>query len=73
MGFYYLLILFIGVVLLVVGTFKWMVSRSIKKVIFLLILGLLLIASSVFLLTPGSSDFIYNLMHKINEALIQKD
>jgi hypothetical protein len=63
MGFYYLLILFIGVVLLVVGTFKWVVSRSEKKVLYLFVFGILMIATSLFLLTPGSSDFIYNLMH----------
>lgn len=63
MGFYYLLILFIGVVLLIVGTFKWVVSRLVKKGLFLFVFGMLLIAMSLFLLTPGSSDFIYNLMH----------
>jgi multisubunit Na+/H+ antiporter MnhG subunit len=63
MGFYYLLILFIGVVLLVVGTFKWVVSRSVKNVIYLFVFGILLIAISLFLLTPVSSDIIYNIMH----------
>ncbi|MEH6908628.1 hypothetical protein V7008_23570 [Neobacillus drentensis] len=63
MGFYYLLILFIGVVLLVVGIFKWVVSRSVKTVLYLFVFGMLLIATSLFLLTPGSSDFIYNIIH----------
>jgi uncharacterized membrane protein HdeD (DUF308 family) len=63
MGFYYLLILFIGVVLLVGGSIKWVVSRSVKKSLYLLVFGILLIATSLFLLTPDSSEIIYNLIH----------
>jgi hypothetical protein len=62
MGFYYLFILFLGVVLLGGGTIKWVVSRSVKKVLYLFVFGILLIGTSLFLLTPGSSDIIYNLI-----------
>jgi hypothetical protein len=62
MGFYYLFILFLGVVLLGGGTIKWVVSRSVKKVLYLFVFGILLIGTSLFLLTPGSSEIIYNLI-----------
>ena len=63
MGFYYLLILFIGVVLLVGGSIKWVVSRSLKSVFYLFVFGILLITTSLFLLTPDSSEIIYYLIH----------
>ncbi|CAH2716574.1 hypothetical protein BACCIP111895_03761 [Neobacillus rhizosphaerae] len=62
MGFYYLLLLFIGVVLLIVGTLKKDVSRSVKIVIFLFVIGILCIVTSLLLLMPGSSDIIAELM-----------
>ncbi|MCM3690855.1 hypothetical protein [Neobacillus niacini] len=63
MGFYYLFILFLGVVLLGGGTIKWVVSRSVKKVLYLFVFGIVLIATSLFLLTPSSSEIIYHLIH----------
>ncbi|MFP7296910.1 hypothetical protein [Neobacillus niacini] len=63
MGFYYLLILLIGIVLLAGGSIKWVVSRSIKSGLYRLVFGMVLIAASLFLLTPDSSDIIYNLIH----------
>ncbi|PEQ83676.1 hypothetical protein CN481_23830 [Bacillus sp. AFS006103] len=62
MGFYYLLLLFIGVILLIVGALKKDVSRSVKIVIFLFIIGILFIATSLLLLMPGSSDIISELI-----------
>lgn len=62
MGFYYLLLLFMGVILLVVGALKRNVSLSVKIVIFLFVIGILLIVTSLLLLMPGSSDIISELM-----------
>jgi hypothetical protein len=62
MGFYYLLLLFIGLVLLIVGALNKDVSRSVKIVIFLFGIGILFIVTSLLLLMPGSSDIIYELM-----------
>lgn len=63
MGFYYLLILLVGIVLLAGGSIKWAVSRSFKRGLYLLVFGMVLIAASLFLLTPDSSEIIYNLIH----------
>jgi hypothetical protein len=62
MGFYYLLLLFIGVVFLIVGSLKKDVSRSVKIVIFLFVIGVLFIVTSLLLLMPGSSDIISELI-----------
>jgi hypothetical protein len=62
MGFYYLLLLFIGLVLLIVGALNKNVSRSVKIVIFMFGIGILFIVTSLLLLMPGSSDIIYELM-----------
>jgi zinc transporter ZupT len=62
MGFYYLLLLFIGVILLIVGALKKDVSRSVKIVVFLFVIGILFIATSLLLLMPGSSDIISELI-----------
>lgn len=62
MGFYYLLLLFIGVIILIVGALKKDVSRSVKIVIFLFVVGILFIATSLLLMMPGSSDIISELI-----------
>jgi zinc transporter ZupT len=62
MGFYYLLLLFIGMILLIVGALKKDVSRSVKIVIFLFVIGILFIATSLLLMMPGSSDIISKLI-----------
>ncbi|EKN66672.1 hypothetical protein BABA_14482 [Neobacillus bataviensis LMG 21833] len=62
MGFYYLLLLFIGVVLLIAGALKKGVSISVKIVIFLFVIGILFIVTSLILLMPGSSDLITKLI-----------
>lgn len=62
MGFYYLLMLFIGIVLLTLGAIKKDVSRSTKIVILLFIIGILFVVTSLILLMPGSSDIIAELL-----------
>jgi len=62
MGFYYLLLLFIGIIFLILGTIKKDVSRSVKIVIMLFVLGILFIFTSIILLMPGSSDIIAGLL-----------
>lgn len=62
MGFYYLLMLFIGIVFLIVGAMKKGVSRSVKIVIMLFVLGVLFIFTSLIRLMPGSSDLIAELL-----------
>ncbi|MFE4133880.1 MULTISPECIES: hypothetical protein [Peribacillus] len=66
MGFYYLLLLLIGVVLLIVGALWKDVSWSVKIVIFLFVVGILFIVLAIILLMPGSSDIISELL-KLNE------
>ncbi|MED4533388.1 hypothetical protein ABET51_11425 [Metabacillus fastidiosus] len=62
MGFYYLLLLFIGIVFLILGAFKKDVSWSTKIVILLFVIGILFIVISLILLMPGSSDIIAELL-----------
>ena len=66
MGFYYLLLLLIGVVLLFAGALWKDVSWSVKIVIFLFVVGILFIVLAIILLMPGSSDIIAELL-KLNE------
>ena len=66
MGFYYLLLLLIGVVLLFAGALWKGVSWSAKFVIFLFVVGILFIVFAIILLMPGSSDVIAILL-KLNE------
>jgi uncharacterized protein (DUF983 family) len=66
MGFYYLLLLLIGVVLLIAGALWKDVSWSIKIVTFLFVVGILFIVLAIILLMPGSSDIIAELL-KLNE------
>lgn len=62
MGFYYLLLLLMGVILLIVGALRKDVSRSVKIVAFLFVVGILFIFLSIILLMPGSSDIIAELL-----------
>ncbi|MGW6436831.1 hypothetical protein ACWFPQ_26820 [Peribacillus butanolivorans] len=66
MGFYYLLLLLIGVVLLFAGALWKDVSWSVKIVICLFVVGILFIVLAIILLMPGSSDIIAELL-KLNE------
>jgi hypothetical protein len=61
-GFYYLLLLIIGVVLIIIGALRKDVPRSIKIVIFLFVIGVVFIVMSLILLLPGSSDVIAELL-----------
>lgn len=68
MGFYYFIILSIGVCLILgaaLQAFKHL-SLSNKWVIFLGSTGVLLIGLSVFLFTPGSSDIIADILRLTN-------
>ncbi|WP_035051679.1 hypothetical protein [Carnobacterium pleistocenium] len=62
MGFWYFLILFIGVALLVAGMLNKDVSRSVKIVSMSLIIGVLFIVISLIMLLPGSSEIIAQLL-----------
>ncbi|OOP65922.1 hypothetical protein BWZ43_23685 [Heyndrickxia oleronia] len=63
MGFYYILLLLIGVVFLIVGALNKNVSRSIKIVIFFVVFGILFIVTSLILLMPGSTEIISDLIN----------
>ena len=62
MGFWYLLLLLIGIVFIIVGVTKKGVSGEVKAVILLFVIGVLFIVGSVLLLMPGSSDVIAELL-----------
>jgi energy-coupling factor transporter transmembrane protein EcfT len=62
MGFWYFLILLIGILFLIVGALKKDVSRSVKIVIMLFIFGILFIVVSVFMFMPGSAEIISELL-----------
>lgn len=62
MGFWYLLLLLIGIVFIIVGLTKKGVSVSVKLTILLFVIGILIIVGSVILLMPGSSDIISQLL-----------
>jgi hypothetical protein len=67
-GFYYFIILFIGIFLILGAGLLAYKHNSLSKmrVIFLGIIGILLISLSMFLFTPGSSDIISDLL-RLNE------
>ncbi|GIN89848.1 hypothetical protein J22TS1_08990 [Siminovitchia terrae] len=62
MGFWYLLLLLIGIVLLIVGAMTKGVSRSVKIVILLFVFGILFIFISLILMLPGSSYVLDELL-----------
>ena len=64
MGFWYFLILFIGIALLVVGLLNKDVSRSVKIVSMSLIIGVLFVLVSLILLMPGSSEVVGQMLQK---------
>jgi len=66
MGFWYFLLLLIGIILIIVGALKKDVSRSVKIVIMLFIFGILFIMVSLFMFLPGSADLISELFSKRN-------
>ena len=64
MGFWYFLILFIGIALLVVGLLNKDVSRSVKIVSMSLIIGVLFVVVSLIMLMPGSSEVVGQLLQQ---------
>lgn len=67
MGFYYFIILFIGIILILGAGLQVFKDHLVfkKKSIFLGVMGILLIGLSIFLFTPGSSDIIAEIL-KLN-------
>ncbi|PTQ85433.1 hypothetical protein C8U37_10470 [Trichococcus patagoniensis] len=64
MGFWYFLMLFIGIALLVVGLRNKDVSRSVKIVSMSLVIGVLFIVVSLIMLMPGSSEVVGQLLQR---------
>lgn len=62
MGFWYILLLLIGISFLVVGAFKKEVSLATKMVIILFVLGVFFVVGSLFMLMPGSDEIISKLL-----------
>lgn len=62
MGFWYFLLLIMGIVFLMAGTLKKGVSSTVKIVIMLFVLGVLCVVVSVFMLMPGSDEIISQLL-----------
>ncbi|MER2227001.1 MAG: hypothetical protein ABS916_08120 [Carnobacterium sp.] len=63
MGFWYFLILFIGIALFVAGWLKKGVSREVKLVMILFIFGSLLVLMSLFMFLPGSAEVVSQLLN----------
>ena len=64
MGFWYFLILFVGITLIIVGILNKDVSRSVKIVSMSLIIGVLFIVVSLIMLLPGSSEIVGQLIQR---------
>ena len=64
MGFWYLLLLLIGIAFLVIGALKKDVLLATKIVIMLFILGVFFIVVSLFMFMPGSDEIIFKLLEQ---------
>ena len=64
MGFWYILLFFIGITFLVIGALKKEVSLATKMVIILFVLGVFFIVGSLFMLMPGSDEIISKLLEQ---------
>lgn len=62
MGFWYFLILLIGIALIAVGMLNKDASRSVKVVSMIFIIGVLFIVISLIMFLPGSSEIIAQLL-----------
>lgn len=62
MGFWYFLLLFMGIAFLIAGALKKDVSYAVKIVTMLFVLGVFLITVSIILLMPGSDEIISQLL-----------
>ena len=64
MGFWYFLVLFIGVFLIVIALIKRSIN-TVKKLTMLL-LGICMIAFSLFMFQDGSAEIVDNLLRSLN-------
>ncbi len=64
MGFYYFIILILGIIFILGAGFQAFKHNSMsqKRVIFLSAIGILLVGLSIFLFTPGSSEIIAEIL-----------
>ncbi|WP_407390619.1 hypothetical protein [Carnobacterium jeotgali] len=62
MGFWYFLILLIGIALIAVGMLNKDASRSVKVVSMMFIIGVLFIVISLIMFLPGSSEIMAQLL-----------
>lgn len=62
MGFWYFLILFVGLVLLFIGIFKKKHYSSVRKLL-LVVTGLICISFALFMFSPGSAELIADLLN----------
>lgn len=63
MGFYYMLLILIGIIFLIVGETREGVPRSVKVIVLLFVLGIHFIVLGTILLMPGSDEIIANLLN----------
>lgn len=63
MGFWYFLLLFIGIALLIAGGLKKGVSREVKLVMIFFIFGSLFVLVSLFMFLPGSTEVVSQLLN----------
>lgn len=62
MGFWYMLMFVTGILLIVIGLTRKDVSRSVKIVILLFIIGIVFVIFSLILFLPGSSYLLDELL-----------
>ncbi|PAD20668.1 hypothetical protein [Terribacillus saccharophilus] len=62
MGFWYLLLLLVGIVFIIVGLTKKGVPAAVKVVILLFVFGVLFIVISLFMFLPGSDEIVAELL-----------
>ncbi len=62
MGFWYILLFLIGIVLCVFGITRKSVSKDVKIVILLLVFGVFFVLGALILLLPGSSEILSTLL-----------
>ena len=62
LGFWYILLLLIGVMLVLFGLTRKSVSKDVKFAIISITFGIILVICALLLLLPGSSDLISTLL-----------
>lgn len=63
MGFWYFLLLFLGIALFVAGGLKKGVSREVKLTIIFFIFGSLFVVVALFMFLPGSAEVVSQLLN----------